>query len=125
MKLAVGTVQFGLNYGINNELGKPSLETVTDILKLASLNKIDTLDTADSYGDSENIIGISSNFGFKIVSKFSKIKNLSEGIQQQRASLKFIEKYPTANLVGKSKTGNLLFTNKNNSYRISTDGKLL
>ena len=54
-----------------------------------------------------------------------KIKNLSEGIQQQRASLKFIEKYPTANLVGKSKTGNLLFTNKNNSYRISTDGKLL
>jgi aryl-alcohol dehydrogenase-like predicted oxidoreductase len=88
MKLALGTVQFGLNYGINNELGKPSLKTVTDILKLASLNNIDTLDTANSYGDSENIIGLCSNFNFKIVSKFSKIKNASELESQFAESIK-------------------------------------
>jgi aryl-alcohol dehydrogenase-like predicted oxidoreductase len=88
MKLAIGTVQFGLSYGINNELGKPSLKTVTDILRLASLNKIDTLDTANSYGDSENIIGLCSDFNFKIVSKFSKIKDAKELEIQLASTLK-------------------------------------
>jgi hypothetical protein len=54
-----------------------------------------------------------------------KIKTLSESVSQQRASLKFIEKYPKSKLIGKSSNGNLIFKNKDNSYRISTDGKLI
>lgn len=54
-----------------------------------------------------------------------RIKNLSESISQERASLKFIEQYPTSNLLGKSKTGNLIFQNKNKNYRVSPTGKLL
>jgi hypothetical protein len=71
--------------------------------------------------EEENRKKIQKNFN--LTSK--KIKNLSENISQERASLKFIEKYPTSNLLGKSKTGNLIFENKNKSYRISPIGKLL
>ena len=86
-KLILGTAQFGLNYGINNNFGKLDSNSIIDILKLANQNKIDALDTASSYGDSENIIGLYSNFNFKIVSKFSKIKNLSELDKQLTSSL--------------------------------------
>lgn len=56
-KMTLGTVQLGLNYGINNKDGKPSLEKAFDILDVAISNKITTLDTAAGYGDSERVIG--------------------------------------------------------------------
>ncbi|MCK5811547.1 MAG: aldo/keto reductase [Clostridiales bacterium] len=56
-KMTLGTVQLGLNYGINNKEGKPSLEKAFDILDMAILNNITTLDTAAGYGDSEKVIG--------------------------------------------------------------------
>ena len=34
-KLILGTVQLGVNYGINNSEGKPSLEKSFDILNMA------------------------------------------------------------------------------------------
>ena len=34
-KLILGTVQFGLNYGINNTIGKPGKENVFQILSYA------------------------------------------------------------------------------------------
>lgn len=71
-KLILGTVQFGLDYGINNKKGKMSHEEVFKILSYASANGIDTLDTAYSYGDSEEKIGAfikNNNIDFKIISK--------------------------------------------------------
>ena len=56
-KLMLGTVQFGLNYGIANTSGKPSLDTVMAILNEAWLGGINVLDTAAAYGDSETVIG--------------------------------------------------------------------
>ncbi len=56
-KIILGTVQFGLPYGIANVLGQPSFETVKEILALAYEYGIDTLDTAASYGESEIILG--------------------------------------------------------------------
>lgn len=56
-KLILGTVQLGLSYGINNELGKPSIETAFDILNLAYNSGIRIFDTAEAYGDSQEIIG--------------------------------------------------------------------
>lgn len=56
-KLMLGTVQFGMNYGINNSLGKPDDDAVAAILKTAADGGINVLDTARSYGDSEEVLG--------------------------------------------------------------------
>ena len=56
-KLILGTVQFGLEYGINNTTGIPSKENVKLILDLAYNNGINLLDTAEAYGDSQKKIG--------------------------------------------------------------------
>jgi len=55
--LSLGTVQLGLNYGINNAAGKPSQEVSNAILNCALSKGINCLDTAGAYGDSEVIIG--------------------------------------------------------------------
>ncbi len=52
-RLAIGTVQFGLDYGVSNFLGKVPFEKVADILTSAAAEGIDTVDTAASYGDAE------------------------------------------------------------------------
>lgn len=57
MKLALGTVQLGLHYGIANTSGKPSRKDALEIIQYAVKNGVDTLDTASGYGDSEQIIG--------------------------------------------------------------------
>jgi len=56
-RLILGTVQFGLNYGIANKTGKPSKEQVEEILLNAFGSGINALDTANAYGDSEKILG--------------------------------------------------------------------
>lgn len=57
MKLALGTVQFGLDYGISNNAGQTSLEEARNICELATKHSIDLLDTAWHYGNSESVIG--------------------------------------------------------------------
>jgi aryl-alcohol dehydrogenase-like predicted oxidoreductase len=56
-KMMLGTVQFGLNYGIANVSGKPSYGTVCDILKTAYDCGVNCLDTSPAYGDSEEVLG--------------------------------------------------------------------
>ena len=56
-KLALGTVQFGLEYGINNFVGKPSLEKSLEMLNFAYDKGIRIFDTAYAYGDAEEILG--------------------------------------------------------------------
>jgi len=48
LKLGIGTAQFGLDYGISNTSGKTSLKEVQSILKVATENGVDVLDTAYS-----------------------------------------------------------------------------
>ena len=55
--LSLGTVQLGMDYGIHNANGKPSLETSFRILDAAMAVGINTLDTAAGYGNSEEVIG--------------------------------------------------------------------
>lgn len=52
-RIALGTAQFGLAYGINNRHGKPNSGVVTEILAEAANAGITMLDTAAAYGDSE------------------------------------------------------------------------
>lgn len=73
-KIILGTVQFGLEYGINNSSGKPSKETVKSILDFAFENNVHLLDTAEAYGNSQEVIGSyhkSSQNKFNVITKFS------------------------------------------------------
>lgn len=56
-KLILGTVQMGLNYGINNEIGQTSIEESHQILLTAYKFGITTLDTAEAYGSAHRVIG--------------------------------------------------------------------
>ncbi len=53
----LGTVQLGLDYGLGADRAKPSEEKAFDILDKAMERGINTLDTADNYGDAEPLIG--------------------------------------------------------------------
>tara|TARA_Y100000816_G_C26102702_1_gene584876 strand:+ start:539 stop:1411 length:873 start_codon:yes stop_codon:yes gene_type:complete len=68
-KLSLGTVQFGLNYGISNKGGKVKVEEVRKILELAKNSNIDLIDTAISYGDCEKVIGDIGIKEFQVISK--------------------------------------------------------
>ena len=70
-KLALGTVQFGLNYGIANKIGQISFDDAKEILKYAKNKNIDLIDTAISYGESEKVIGDVGIQGFKFITKLS------------------------------------------------------
>jgi putative LPS biosynthesis related aldo/keto reductase len=74
-KLILGTVQFGLAYGINNFTGQVSFLEVKAILELAKEKGIKILDTSSAYGDSEKILGDILNIereNFKIISKYPR-----------------------------------------------------
>lgn len=73
-KLVIGTVQFGLQYGVNSA-GRPDKESVKRILEEALKGGINTLDTSSAYGNSEEILGesITDKEKFKIVSKYPKV----------------------------------------------------
>ncbi len=71
-KLALGTVQFGLDYGISNANGKTKEDEVLSMLELAFNGKVKTLDTAIAYGNSELKLGQSflvSEEKFQIITK--------------------------------------------------------
>jgi aryl-alcohol dehydrogenase-like predicted oxidoreductase len=73
VRLALGTVQFGLRYGVNNSSGQVSRDDARSILKLASVNGIDTLDTAIAYGDAETCLGEIDVHKFKLVTKLPRL----------------------------------------------------
>ncbi len=56
-RLQLGTVQFGMDYGIANTVGKPGYAEVCSILRTAYDGGVRMLDTAATYGDSESVLG--------------------------------------------------------------------
>lgn len=73
-KLALGTVQFGLDYGIANKDGKPTQKIVEDIIEYLSKNGLNCFDTAQAYGSSEEVLG-SSIINIKEKYVISKLKS--------------------------------------------------
>ena len=92
-KICIGTAQFGLTYGITNTEGQVQQDQVKKLLLLAQQLNIDYLDTAQAYGNSEQILGLSlpPKSKFHIVSK----------LKSQQEKLSFSEKdlYPLAEIV--------------------------
>ena len=85
-KLVLGTVQFGLNYGINNKIGKISADEVFNILNHAYNSGINLIDTAEGYNDSQELIGRfhkESSFKFDIMTKHDSSNTLFSNIIQR------------------------------------------
>ena len=68
MKLVIGSAQLGMNYGLFNNRRINNKE-FKKIEKLVLKSKINFIDTAISYGDSENIIGNSKLKNLNIITK--------------------------------------------------------
>ena len=80
MKLALGTAQFGLDYGVSNTAGQVKLPEIKKILAEAKKYNIDTLDTAIAYGNSEKILGDVGVDNFNIVTKLPPVPKATKDI---------------------------------------------
>jgi len=69
VKLALGTVQFGVNYGVANRQGQVGLDQAREIVTVARSSGLDTLDTAIAYGQSEATLGQLDLMDFKLITK--------------------------------------------------------
>ena len=81
MKLALGTAQFGLNYGVANTQGKISHSSAEQIIKYCRSAGINILDTAISYGESEQCLGSIGVQDFNIVTKLPHIPDAISDIE--------------------------------------------
>jgi aryl-alcohol dehydrogenase-like predicted oxidoreductase len=72
-RLALGTAQLGLRYGVTNATGQITRDAGAAILAHARENEIDTLDTAIAYGDSEQRLGEIGIDGWNVVTKLPAI----------------------------------------------------
>lgn len=70
-RIGIGTAQFGTAYGISNRHGQPTEREIDEMLTLAWLANVSTIDTAAAYGDAERVIGhaIGGMGAFRIVTK--------------------------------------------------------
>lgn len=86
-KLALGTAQFGYDYGITNKKGKINFNEQEKIIRYAKKVGIDIIDTAISYGESEANLGLCNVQNFKIVTKIPTLpkglKNINYFLQEE------------------------------------------
>lgn len=74
-KLCLGTVQFGLNYGISNNTGQVDKEIAHNMLDQFLDAGGEKIDTAQGYGNSEKIIGeYQRKNELKIITKISSMQ---------------------------------------------------
>lgn len=88
MQLALGTVQFGLDYGVSNAGGQVAMQEIEAILSLAKQNGISVLDTAAAYGNAELRLGeLDAAKQFKIITKIGSNGESQPFRQQLELSL--------------------------------------
>ena len=99
-KLALGSANFGLNYGLANEFRKVSKYELTKIISMARSANIQIIDTAQAYGDSEARVGKTANSHFQIVTKIGACidedideNNVTNLVQLSRDKLKQSQLY--------------------------------
>lgn len=69
MTIVLGTAQFGMDYGIANDVGRPADEALADTLACFAANGGNTLDTAVNYGDCEERLGRYGVSNFNVITK--------------------------------------------------------
>jgi aryl-alcohol dehydrogenase-like predicted oxidoreductase len=90
MKIALGTVQFGLPYGISNKYGQVPEEETKKILTCSQECGISVLDTAIGYGESEQRLGNIGIENWDVITKLPEIPkdciNVDAWIKRQFAN---------------------------------------
>jgi len=74
-RLAIGTANFGMPYGLSKSSDSLSVESVAEIIAKSRSLGIDCLDTANAYGNSQKVLGEIGVTGWTVVSKISTIPN--------------------------------------------------
>jgi aryl-alcohol dehydrogenase-like predicted oxidoreductase len=89
-RLALGTAQFGMSYGIANHDGQVTRSVAKAMLQYAASTGIDTVDTAIGYGESETCLGEVGTQGFKLITKLPAVPDgcvdVSGWVQEQVAA---------------------------------------
>lgn len=91
-KLAIGTVQFGMNYGISNLNGQTTIQEAKEIISISKKFNITTIDTASAYGNSEETLGNIGVKNFDIVTKIPEIPNNIAKKNVEKTIINTIEK---------------------------------
>ena len=81
-KIALGTAQFGLPYGISNVNGQVERAEINQIFKQARTAGITMVDTAIAYGNSEENIGATDSEGFEVVTKLPPLTGAETSVSQ-------------------------------------------
>ena len=82
-KLAIGTAQWGLDYGVTNKSGRLGDAVISTLLDSMRANAIVHLDTAASYGDAQSRIGNLDTTGIHIQTKLSAKNRTCEELRAQ------------------------------------------
>lgn len=72
-RIALGTVQFGLPYGVANKAGQVSRDEAALIVSEARAAGVDTIDTAVVYGESEQVLGEIGVGQWRVISKLPPV----------------------------------------------------
>jgi aryl-alcohol dehydrogenase-like predicted oxidoreductase len=88
--LVLGTVQLGMPYGISNRSGQPDLKSACDIVRTALDLGIMHFDTAQAYGESEDVLGrvfdtLKAGARVKVYSKLHPGLDLSNAVVVRRS----------------------------------------
>jgi aryl-alcohol dehydrogenase-like predicted oxidoreductase len=86
-RIALGTVQFGLPYGVANRAGQVTRAEARKMLEVAGRHGIDTLDTAMAYGESEVRLGEAGIRDFNVITKLPGLPagcvNVDDWVEEQ------------------------------------------
>lgn len=90
----LGTVQFGMQYGIANRSGQPTFDMAKEIVQAVFEGGINCFDTAAAYGSSEEVLGrILSELGISNeVTVVTKVPRVPEGLQKTSEIDEFVER---------------------------------
>jgi aryl-alcohol dehydrogenase-like predicted oxidoreductase len=91
-RIGLGTVQFGMNYGVSNRAGRPSESEVAAILARAVARGVGYLDTAPAYGDAEALLGrlLPEGHGLRIVTKTPPVP---DDVIERRHRLQWLQSF--------------------------------
>lgn len=75
-RLALGTAQMGLGYGVANRTGRPDLGAIFEILAHAKSAGIHTLDTSSAYGGIDTVLGYTDMSDWDVILKLPTLTGL-------------------------------------------------
>ena len=92
-RLGLGTVQFGLNYGVANVNGQLAASEISTILLRAASVGVQVLDTAAAYGESEQILGqcLEASMDFRLITKTIPLRQAAIGTNELHKILEAFE----------------------------------